>query len=174
MNIKPTLLVVEDNHDLQEVLFEQLQLLPINIVLAENGAKALKIINSRERIIDAILSDINMPEMNGLELLKNLREADNYVPFVFLTAYGDKTRVMEALKLGAFDFLEKPYQQSELFSVIKKACELGQHLGTLEEDTEKDIVFDSLDPIQLAKVRNIKRQLLLMKKTMFIFSKRRA
>ncbi|OQW49170.1 MAG: hypothetical protein A4S09_03645 [Proteobacteria bacterium SG_bin7] len=173
MNAKATLLVVEDDHDLQEVLFEQLQLLPINIVLAENGASALKIVNGGERTIDAILSDINMPEMNGLELLKNLREMDNFVPFVFLTGYGDKAKVIEALKLGAFDFLEKPYQQSELFSVIKKSCELGQQLSSLEEESGKDSLFQNLDPIQLAKVRDIKRQLLVMKKTMLI-TKRRA
>lgn len=83
--------------------------------------KALK-----ENPPDALLTDISMPGMTGLELTASLREAIPDLPVVVLSAFVDFNHILKALRLGATDVLEKPYDQSQLLSVVAAAVTLGQ------------------------------------------------
>lgn len=85
---------------------------------------------------------MNMPEMKGTELLRKIRELGFLTPFVILTAYGDKKMYLEALRLGAFDFSDKPWSADKLFSVTEKILELGSEIlfWQNEIDIQKSIL----------------------------------
>ena len=88
---------------------------------AENGVDALELVHKKNP--DLMICDIRMPKMNGLEMLKKLREEKNPVQVIFLTAYSEFSYAREALKLYAFDYLLKPFEDGELESAILRAKE---------------------------------------------------
>lgn len=113
------LLIVDDEPDLRDVLAYVLADSVKTVQMASNGKEALPIIKTGK--IDVVLSDINMPEMNGLELLAEVRRQGLDTPFVFLTAYGDAEKRAEAQRLGASDFLEKPFKKPHVIAAMQKA-----------------------------------------------------
>ena len=117
------ILIVEDERDIRDVIVECLRPIEIQIDVADNGLEALSLI--RQCDYHLVLSDINMPKMNGIELLENVRQIGKKPPFIYLTAYGDKERTLEALRLGAFDFVEKPFHPETLLGVVKRGIEVG-------------------------------------------------
>lgn len=115
-------LVVDDERDVQ-VLFEQrfrkeIKSNEINFVFAYSGEEALQYLNNHDHEAVLILSDINMPGMSGLELLKHIKTKYSSPPPVvmMITAYGDAENYNSAMKLGADDFLTKPLE----FSLLKE------------------------------------------------------
>lgn len=89
---------------------------------AENGQDALNKFDAN--IYDLIILDIKMPEMNGIEVLKEIRNKDKDIPVIVITAYGTISSAIEAIKLGAADYIQKPFDIDELKHVIKKSLEL--------------------------------------------------
>ena len=127
---KAKLLIVDDEPDIREILKEtmgSIEDLPLEIETAEDGQQALEKI--RVTKYDAVLSDIRMPRMDGMELLTKIRGEGIFVPFVILTGHGDKALTVEALQKGAMDFLDKPWKVEVLEVTIKKAIEVGQELN---------------------------------------------
>lgn len=103
---KGNLLIVDDEDmilDRVEILLEDIA---DNIYTAVNGKIALEVLNTES--IDCILCDINMPVMNGIELIKEVRAKNIETPFIFYTGHGSREHMMEVVKYGAFDFLNKP------------------------------------------------------------------
>ena len=100
------LLIVDD----EEMILERVEMLledvADEIYCAVNGKEALELILRKE--IHCILCDINMPVMNGIELIKEVRSRDIDTPFIFYTGHGSREHMMEVVKYGAFDFLNKP------------------------------------------------------------------
>lgn len=130
MSRKPILLIVEDEPELRELLKLQCESSVYSIEAVEDGAIALRRVLEKansDKKIDVIVSDINMPNLNGIELLESLRKNRIDIPFIFITAYADKEKAIKALKLGAYDFLEKPYDPDLLLKTLLTAFEsLGQ------------------------------------------------
>lgn len=160
MSELPQLLVIEDDKDVREAIIDSLSLLEIEITSAENGEDGLAAIKAKK--FHAVLSDINMPKMNGLEVLMKTRESGLEVPFIVLSGFGDKSNTVEALRLGAFDFLDKPFDISHLESVVLKALELGQLIAHIDAEfaaaqTGANVTADTI------KLFTIKKKLLLMK-----------
>ena len=119
------ILVVDDEKDIQ-VLFEQrfrkeIRNGEVEFVFAYSGEEALKCMERYLHEAVLILSDINMPGMSGLELLKNIKQKHHQPPPVvmMITAYGDAENYNKAMELGADDFLTKPVDFSELKEKIK-------------------------------------------------------
>lgn len=109
---KLNILVVEDEPDLREILVFVLQDIGYNVFEAENGEVGLKMCQNQK--IDAIISDIRMPKVDGVQLLKSMREKSPEIPVIFLvTGYAD-IKESEVYKLGANAFLNKPYDINEL------------------------------------------------------------
>jgi YesN/AraC family two-component response regulator len=102
--------------------------------MASDGRQALEIVNRQQ--VTAIVSDINMPKMDGLQLLKEIRNLGLDTPFVFVSAYGDKENYLEALRLGATDFIEKPFDNTELLRSVKDAINLGRALESIENELQ--------------------------------------
>ncbi len=102
------------------------------VLEAANGQEALEVIH-REKP-DLLICDIRMPKMNGLELLKRLREEENRLPVIFLTAYSEFEYAKEALKLYAFDYILKPFEDGELEEAVLRAKEqIRKAPGRLEK-----------------------------------------
>jgi len=127
MAVEKRLLIIDDEPEIREFLQYQTQNLASHVTLAADGFEALE---ATERIqFDAILSDIRMPNMSGLEFLTAIRKQGIETPLVILTSFGDKQLAIEALKLGAFDFLDKPWEETGLVEVMGRALELGAELN---------------------------------------------
>lgn len=98
---------------------------------AENGIKALELIEA-EPTFDLVLSDINMPEMDGLSLLNRIRTHYPLIQVVMVTAYGDLENIRAAMNAGSFDFLNKPFSMSDLRVTIGNALEHARNLRAFE------------------------------------------
>ena len=119
-------LVVDDERDIQP-LFQQrfrreIRSGEIEFAFAYSGEEALSYMNKNKQEAVLILSDINMPGMSGLELLKNIKDNHREPPPVvmMITAYGDEDNYKRAMELGADDFLTKPVDFSHLKGKIKE------------------------------------------------------
>ncbi|MEG3847383.1 response regulator [Microcoleus sp. herbarium19] len=118
-----TILVVDDEVELERLIKmrfrKQIHAREFEFVFARNGEEALEIL-SRHRGIDMVITDINMPEMDGLTLLSKLAEFDRNLRAVVLSAYGDMNNIRKAMNAGAFDFLTKPINFEDLLITIDK------------------------------------------------------
>ena len=112
---RPCVLLAEDNPDLRKYIVALLAEY-FEIKEAENGIIALQILEHTESKIDLILSDIMMPEMDGVSLLDTLRKRDQYktIPFIFLTAKHNEEDIINAYKMGVDDYIKKPFDEEEL------------------------------------------------------------
>jgi CheY-like chemotaxis protein len=113
------ILLAEDNESVLALLEKFLQKMGHEVELAKNGQEALDIYVSNPP--DLLLTDINMPVMNGLALIENVRErqAETWVPIIILSALGDETDIIKGLETGADDYLSKPINLSILRAKIK-------------------------------------------------------
>lgn len=132
---KGTVLIVEDEIDLQDVIKDIMSDVAETVLIANNGQEAIEV--CRNNKVDAVLSDINMPVKNGLDFLKDLRALGYETPVVFLSGYGDKAKVTQALRLGALDFLDKPFEDHIVIDVMKRAIEYGNSLSEFEDTFKK-------------------------------------
>ena len=116
---KPQVLVVDDEANLRRVLAAQLARDGYEMHTAEDGAAGLAFL--KEHHIDLVITDLRMPKMGGMDLLRSaLREVPG-LPVIILTAHGTVDGAVEALKTGAFDFVRKPFDQDEVRMVVRKA-----------------------------------------------------
>ena len=129
---KSRLLIVEDDPDIRELLKHFLKEFVDEIVEAENGAAALEHVKAQE--FDTILSDIEMPQMNGLKFLAYVRSLGQMTPFVVLTAHGDHSRALEALSLGAFDFITKDSKRKLVIESVCTALKFGRDMKSSKND----------------------------------------
>lgn len=119
---KGNLLLVDDEPLLLKRLKANLESYADNIFTAENGLEALKVLEKEQ--IHCIICDINMPKMNGVQFIKAIREKNIDTPFIFYTGHGNKDLMLEAVKYGAFDFLDKP-QLDGLEEVVARGMKEG-------------------------------------------------
>jgi DNA-binding NtrC family response regulator len=118
------ILVVEDDVGLRELVSEVLRDAELVVCESPDGRDALRRIHSGE-VFDAILTDIAMPQLDGLAFLKSLRKNSILTPVIILSGLRERSAVLEALRLGAYDFFEKPCDLTKLLNVIKSAAEIG-------------------------------------------------
>ena len=111
------ILVVEDDPRLREAIVDTLMLKGHEVSEAPNGIEAMAVLTNQE--VDLVLSDINMPGMDGLELLDKVKQAHPWLPMVLMTAYGDVGQAVKAMQRGANDYLMKPFELAELDALLK-------------------------------------------------------
>ena len=120
-------LYVEDDANINEKMMHVLNSLFRKSISCENGKEALECFEEQTSSggkIDVIISDINMPEMDGIEFLKEIRKLDNEIPFIFTTAYSDIQYTMTAIKHGVSHYAVKPINTKELLLHIQDVCEV--------------------------------------------------
>ncbi len=113
------ILVVDDEPNLRRVLSAQLERDGYEVHTAEDGEQALGIL--RDHHIDLVITDLRMPKLDGMELLRRAQNIDAELPVVMITAHGTVDNAVEALKTGAFDYLTKPFDQLEVRTIVAKA-----------------------------------------------------
>ncbi|GAP09716.1 response regulator containing CheY-like receiver, AAA-type ATPase, and DNA-binding domains [Bellilinea caldifistulae] len=112
------ILIVDDAEFLRVRIIKMLTGQGFEVYEAENGAKAVE--KYKEVRPDVVLMDITMPEMDGLAALKEIRAFDSQAKVVMLTALGQESVVLEAVKSGARDFIVKPFEHDRVMSAIHK------------------------------------------------------
>jgi adenylate cyclase len=131
--VSACILVVDDEPDLEALIVQkfrrQIRSGEVRFRFAGDGIEALEVL-ARHRDIDLVLSDINMPRMDGLKLLERLQEGDWQLSTIVVSAYGDMANLRTAMNRGAFDFVMKPIDFADLEATIAKTL---RHLENLRE-----------------------------------------
>ncbi len=120
-DVKPYILVVDDEPSIREFLQIMLKREKMQVETASNGREALEKLATQS--FDLIISDIQMPEVSGLELLAKVKEKDPEALVLMITAFGSTESAVEAMKLGAYDYLTKPFKIDDVKIRLKKALE---------------------------------------------------
>jgi len=119
MTQKGIIHVIDDEPIIHEVLRELLTSEGYTVELSSNGEEALK--KQPDFEFDLILLDLLMPGMNGITVLKKLKEIDPNAVIIIITAYASVESAIEAMKIGAFDYIQKPFKHDELLLTIQRA-----------------------------------------------------
>lgn len=113
------ILLIDDDKNLNKVIQYQLQQQGYNVDTAVNGTDGLRLF--RRNTYDIIICDIQMPDISGIEVLQEVRKQNNQVIFLIITAYGSVENAVEACRLGADDYLTKPFGKEQLLFTLEKA-----------------------------------------------------
>lgn len=116
-------LVVDDDESLRRVLEYNMTEEGYRVLSAGNGIEGLELF--RTRGADVVLTDLQMPEMGGIDLIRRIRAVSPNAMTIVITAFGTVDTAVEAMKLGAFDYITKPFNREELKMIVKKALEVG-------------------------------------------------
>lgn len=122
MSAPITILAVDDEPNMRRLLEISLRQAGYRAMSASHGREALEIIQQQQ--IDLVVSDLHMPGMNGLQLLETLRKEYEHLPFIMVTAQGEIKTAVEAMKLGASDYILRPFELETLEVAIEKALTL--------------------------------------------------
>ena len=126
------ILVVDDDKSIRDTLSNYLKRQDFDVYSAENGKSALEI--TKRVSPDLIITDVRMPEMDGIELLKNVKDIDSHIQVIIISAFDDMQSTVKAMQNGAYDYIEKPLEIDKLKIRINRALEnkkLSNHLDAL-------------------------------------------
>src|SRR6188768_3192070 len=138
---RKSILVVDDEKNQREILETILSSEGYDVTTASSGEAAMKFVESRR--FDLVLTDFKMTGMSGLDLLKELTNYDKSIIVILLTAHGSVDSAVDALRLGAFDYLQKPYDSAKLLETVSRAL---NKLSAL--DTELVSVSPEMDKVK--------------------------
>lgn len=130
MTTTPTILVVEDKSSEREAMARILRLERYDVVTAANPEQANGYL---EGAVDLVISDLRMGKTNGIDLLRHWKKRRPDVPFIMVTAYGEVGSAVQAMKLGAKDYLNKPVNPDELLMLVAKCLEARKKERTIQE-----------------------------------------
>ncbi|MFT6867319.1 MAG: signal transduction histidine kinase [Cyclobacteriaceae bacterium] len=154
------ILVVDDEPDLEALIRQRFRKKikdnEFDFLFAGNGREALESLSINDDV-DLVLTDINMPEMDGLTLLTNLNEKNYFLKTVIVSAYGDMDNIRTAMNLGAFDFITKPIDFQDLevtmSKTIKHVLQLRENAQTLRENDTLKIYLNEINAQKKLKDR---------------------
>ena len=119
-----TILLADDDENLRRVLEFQLCEAGYKVVTAVDGKEALTIFEQSE--VDCIVTDLRMPKLSGLELLEKTKAKNGEIPVIVTTAFGEVETAVSAMKLGAFDYVNKPFNRDEILLTIERALNFSE------------------------------------------------
>src|ERR1051325_1106017 len=119
MKLKPRILLIEDDAGIVGGLKKELQAEGYDISVAERGDRGLA--QAEEPPFEVVITDLKMPGLSGLELVERLHVAKPKLPIILMTAFGTTETAIEATKLGAYDYLLKPFDMGEMLDLLAKA-----------------------------------------------------
>lgn len=115
------ILIVDDERSIRNIIKELLEMEDYKCDVAESGTQALEMIRTTKGGYDLIISDIKMPQMDGIELLSNIRKNSPEIPMVMISGHGTIDTAVECIKNGAFDFIEKPIEMNRLLITVRNS-----------------------------------------------------
>ena len=132
--VNKNILIVDDDDNMREAMKETVLRLHINVDTAENGRKGFEM--ATKKVYDLIISDMRMPEIDGLSMFEMLKATGIKTPVCFVTAYGSVTGAVEALKIGAYDYILKPFSPEVIEELIRRTFELTENKSAANEQVE--------------------------------------
>ncbi|MCR9123149.1 MAG: response regulator [Phyllobacteriaceae bacterium] len=160
MTRQPRILVVDDERVVRESTGELMELAGLQTSIAADAASALAM--HRNGAFDVILSDLRMPQMSGLDLLQAIKRTDSDCSFVMMTGHGDVPVAVEAMRLGADDFIEKPCSADVLVERIKRIAEralLRREIRDLQSQLDGSAGFEHDWPGSSAHAHQVRAML---------------
>ncbi len=146
MYMVASVLIVEDDFALRSALCASLEVSGYRVKTSDSAESAIAILNKNNKF-DILITDIQMGELSGIDLLKYIRKNNTTLPVILMTAYGDVSDAVEAMKLGACDYIQKPFEPEKLVSLIQS------HLPN--QDTCDIVIEDALSIETYAYARKI-------------------
>src|SRR5262245_11717453 len=131
---KRQILVADDEANLRRLLAAQLQQDGFEVHTVADGAEAITAL--KDHHIDAVITDLRMPHVDGLQLLRHCQEHYPELPVILITAHGTVETAVEAMRSGAFDYISKPFDRTEMRNVVAKAVRTRDLQG---RDVELDV-----------------------------------
>lgn len=141
---KYTLLYVEDDDVIRTELSSLLENFFKSVIVVPNGKEGLRTYLTNQDNIDIILSDINMPELNGIDMVKKIREIKDDVPVVFATAHSDSDFLIEAIKLRVKEYIVKPLDIKKLLIFIEDIAKTLEFERVLNKQREELLKFKNI------------------------------
>ncbi|HEV3220319.1 MAG TPA: HD domain-containing phosphohydrolase [Candidatus Acidoferrales bacterium] len=148
------ILVVDDEEAIREVVTTLLEAQGYSCTAASNGKVALQYLNGKSP--DLVLSDMVMPEMDGMKLLEWIHAHDKDIPVIMVTAMHDLSTALEAMRRGAYDYILKPFEKDQLFLGVRRALE---HRKLLVENRRYQQELEKLVEDRTAQLRGALEQL---------------
>jgi DNA-binding NtrC family response regulator len=149
----PTLLIVDDEPTILHAFRRAFRGEVLEVLTAETAADGLEL--ARERRPDVVVLDVHLPDLNGLEMLRQLRAIDARCPVVFISGRGDADDAIEAMKLGAYDYLVKPLELKKVREVVEQALAISRLMHVpavvaVDEaiDERADVIIARCPPMQ--------------------------
>ncbi|MDF2438359.1 MAG: sigma-54-dependent Fis family transcriptional regulator [Bacteroidota bacterium] len=142
------LLIIEDDMDMSQLLKRFLTKNGYDVDLAINGTKGIAAFNANPA--DLVLCDYRLGDMDGVEVLKKVKDVEPGVPFIIMTGYSDIRTAVNVMKMGAFDYLAKPLLPDETLQLIKRALNSQQPLANIVDDRSSSSSSDSDPDVQAA------------------------
>ena len=155
-NTLPTILAVDDDNISLDVIEGYLKSFNFAVVTASSGFQALELLKQRE--FDLIVSDLRMPDIDGIELLEEMRRRDINAPFIIVTACGSIESAVEAMRLGACDYLEKPYTPIDLQLKVQRAIDFHHVLTEnlqLKQYLQEKFTFQNIITVSPAMIKTL-------------------
>lgn len=144
------ILIVDDDLKILQVLEARLQASGFDILKAENGQEALRLLKDNK--IDLMISDMKMPGMSGMEVMTKARDLHPGLPIIFLTAYGTIPDAVNAVKAGAVDYLAKPFDGRELVFKLRKILE---EVPSYKSDGDAETLIGDIQGAASAKMKEL-------------------
>ncbi|MEK6237571.1 MAG: response regulator, partial [Planctomycetales bacterium] len=141
----PTLIAIDDDSSVLLLLRRTFQQTDVDLHTANTASEGLRLIESQQA--DAVILDILLPDMSGLEAYQQLRQRNAKVPVIFITASDDSSMAIEAMKLGAYDYLTKPLNVRRLRELTSRALEISRLMNVPVETPEHDSPLDLRDSL---------------------------
>jgi len=137
--MKPLILVLEDNPDIQTYVKLMLEHNDYRVITADDGEDGLKVLSETSEIPDLIISDINMPKMDGYEFFQAISENDKFlrIPFIFLSALDSPEDIRLGKLLGADDYLTKPIKEDDLLAVVTGKITRNKRFRSVNENLQE-------------------------------------
>jgi len=155
-------LLVDDEPEITAIVAEKLAAEGYESVCAGSGAEGLALLKVANP--DAIVTDIKMPGMSGLEMVHEIRRQGIEIPCVVLTGYAGSENLVTALRIGVTDFLEKPFKLDHLFQVVAQAVELGQELKRASAELEALLGASGLSPEKRDTMKRVHLARMILKR----------
>ncbi len=163
--MKLSLLIVDDDEVMRDTLSDVLKKKGYEVSVASSGNEALSAI--RKNIVDLIVLDMRLPDLDGIEVLKRVKEFDTEILVIMMTAYSDVQTAVSAMKSGAYHYINKPFELEELTLLIEKGLETKslinevRRLRRQQKGDYQDIHIHGTSP----QIQSVKELIAMISKT---------
>ena len=157
-NSQKTILLADDDENLRRVWEFQLQEAGYEVSTASDGARALELFTEND--FDCVITDLRMPKLSGLEFLEKIKSVNSEIPVIVITAFGEVETAVAAMKAGAYDYINKPFNRDEILLTLERALNFSETKNEnrqLRELVDKEFRLENVigDSAQMRSVLNL-------------------